>query len=624
MTTRSRKSKRKLEVESPRFNFTKKLRLKVSRRRRKNLSPVLLINNSDHNPSFSMDSSSDSDFVAGEVSCNSSRASIASKENKNSRNESSINSAINLISEKRNENEVEVSESSCADSNSFSRSRSSILKVRNGRESKSIRGDDNSLELHVKSDITAIKKFKSGSEIKKQDVSCAKSEITCEEQYNSKSSSYGDMKISSESNGNDVSFSSGVRVLIEEETNNSKKNRASKCEYSEGSRNIQVEDNCTDLIAQSNQESEIYNIVVDLACYEDLRCPEDLHFSYCDDDEESEHSSQGTVFSEFHSEILGECSQPEVSDYSPSMFVDSGSQFSGGSVGETPSPMYLLFLQYRKEFTTLYSTSPVMNSSSSNEDDVNFGRFEDSDDEDSYQMLRKRERKQVFVSNYGKRYISTTEFGETVLEQRAQMVHWIIEIAQQSCRKQLRQETIFLGVNLLDRFLNKGYFKVEKHLQIVGIACLSLAIRIEENQQHNRMGQTNFYVGSNKYSRCEVVAMEWMVQEVLKFQCFLPTIYNFLWFYLKAANADADIEKRVKYLAVLTLSSHEQLCYWPSTVAAALVVLAGLEVNQRSSLKVIETGLSLPGVAVTLYRITQLEALTIRLRLVAIVPNHDK
>jgi len=38
---------------------------------------------------------------------------------------------------------------------------------------------------------------------------------------------------------------------------------------------------------------------------------------------------------------------------------------------------------------------------------------------------------------------------------------------------------------------------------------------------------------------------------------------------------------------VLTLSSHEQLCYWPSTVAAALVVLAGLEVNQSSSLRVI-------------------------------------
>ena len=55
-------------------------------------------------------------------------------------------------------------------------------------------------------------------------------------------------------------------------------------------------------------------------------------------------------------------------------------------------------------------------------------RFKDWDDEDSYQMLRKRERKQGFVSNYGDRYFSTTEFGDIVIEQRALMVQWIVEV----------------------------------------------------------------------------------------------------------------------------------------------------------------------------------------------------
>ncbi|XP_047160020.1 cyclin-SDS [Vigna umbellata] len=588
MITRSRKLKRKLELEPPPVIVTKKHRQKLPRRRRQNFSPVLLVSDSCQNPRFSVDSSSGSDFAAGGASCNSSRASIAGKGNRNSRNESSIDSMRNQRFEKRDENEVEVSESSCADSNSFAqdRSRRSILKFKSGREYNNLRGEDDVSEVCIKSDITGILKLNSRSQSKNveknDDVSCGKSEITCEEQFNLKSSSgNGNMKISSESNGNDVaSFSSFVRASLEEEKNSSKENRALECEYSAGSKNLHAEENCGDLVVQSmtRQESENYDVV-------DLTCSEELRFSYCDDDDESEYcSSQGTVFSEFHSEIFGECSQQELSDYTPSLFVDSGSQFSEGSDGETSSPTYLLFLQYRKEFTTLTSASPVVNSSSSDEDEADFVRFEDSDDEDSYQMLRKRERKQGFVSNYGERYFSTTEFGETVLEQRAQMVHWIVE---QSCRKQLRQETIFLGVNLLDRFLNKGYFKVQKRLQIVGIACLTLATRIEENQQYNRVGQSNFNIGNNRYSRGEVVAMEWMVQEVLKFQCFRPTIYNFLCFYLKAANADAVIEKRVKYLAVLTLSSHEQLCYWPSTVAAALVVLAGLEFNQSSPLKVI-------------------------------------
>lgn len=54
-------------------------------------------------------------------------------------------------------------------------------------------------------------------------------------------------------------------------------------------------------------------------------------------------------------------------------------------------------------------------------------------------------------------------------------------------------------------------------------------------------------------------------------------------FYLKAAKADAGVDKKAKYLAVLALSDHEHLSYWPSTVAAALVILALLESHQDTS-----------------------------------------
>jgi hypothetical protein len=57
---------------------------------------------------------------------------------------------------------------------------------------------------------------------------------------------------------------------------------------------------------------------------------------------------------------------------------------------------------------------------------------------------------------------------------------------QQSTQTKLQQETMFLGVTLLDRFLSKGFFRDKRNLQIVGIACLTLATRIEENQPYNR------------------------------------------------------------------------------------------------------------------------------------------
>ena len=54
-------------------------------------------------------------------------------------------------------------------------------------------------------------------------------------------------------------------------------------------------------------------------------------------------------------------------------------------------------------------------------------------------------------------------------------------------------------------------------------------------------------------------------------------------FYLKAAQANPEVERKAKYLAVTSLSDHTQLCFWPSTVAAGLVVLACIEHNKISA-----------------------------------------
>ncbi|XP_020970402.1 cyclin-SDS [Arachis ipaensis] len=573
MTTTLRRSKRKHNLEPAPKITGKKLRSNLPRRRRCQISPVVIVstrfNASRENPCFSgksMDSDSCSDdFAGGEASCNSSRASAVFAGNGGcSKSSEKLQCEISRNRRFGKQNESEVSESSCVDSNDRvrERSRSLILKFRSEKE----RRNDEFSEA------------------------CTKSEITCEDAK----SGNRNLKASSETKNNHDVVSFICKI-----------NRESELEFSQGSRNHREDDsNCVDLIAKSKINQSTNS--------SDLNCTEQLRFSYSNEDEDDEddeseyYSSQGTVLSDLRSEMFSfpECSELELSDYTPSLFIDSGSQFSQGSVGETPSPTHSLFLQFRNEFTTLIITSPFNNNSSSVKDEVvpihsKFVKFDDLDEEESYLMLRERERKQVLLWNYTDSYFSTTEFGDLVIQQRSQMVHWIVEVSfffltkkfsingQQSYRKQLRQETMFLGVSLLDRFLSKGYFKVKRNLQIVGIACLTLATRIEENQQYSRVEQKNFYIGSNVYSRCEVVAMEWVVQEVLKFQCFIPTIYNFLWFYLKAAKVNAAVERRVKSLAVLVLSAEEQLCYWPSTVAAAIVILACLEVDQNAFHRVI-------------------------------------
>ncbi|KAK1412103.1 hypothetical protein QVD17_33090 [Tagetes erecta] len=321
--------------------------------------------------------------------------------------------------------------------------------------------------------------------------------------------------------------------------------------------------------AENCGESKLISTEFDLAC--------------------SEHFSGGYEECDYSS---AECTDANIensefdlsSDFATSSWFDSGSQFSERSIGDPiPSPTFQLFLIYRQRFCESVFSTKLSSVHDDNQPSNRINKLlrpEDEEHEESYLMMKKRERRQVYLHNYSEEHSGMKEYGDLVVHQRSQMVHWIMK---QSANKELLKETMFLGVSLLDRFLSKGYFRNKRELEIAGIACLTLATRIEENQPYNSIRQKLFKVGSNEYSRSEVVAMEWLVQEVLNFQCYLPTIYNFLWFYLKAARADQGVAKTAKHLAVHALLGHEQLCYWPSTVAASLVCLACVAESKQSS-----------------------------------------
>ena len=56
---------------------------------------------------------------------------------------------------------------------------------------------------------------------------------------------------------------------------------------------------------------------------------------------------------------------------------------------------------------------------------------------------------------------------------------------QHSRLMNLQPVTMFMGIGLMDRFLTQGYMKGFSNLQLLGIACITLATRIEENQPYN-------------------------------------------------------------------------------------------------------------------------------------------
>ncbi|KAL8535852.1 hypothetical protein ACS0TY_011479 [Phlomoides rotata] len=517
-------------IDAQSLCFTRKqLRSRFSRRRRLHISPIVKL------------SGAKSHFTAvSEVSCDSS---ISSVNNQNPPDRKEFGRVVtktyyrkNFKNEKRNCDEVvELSDNSCVES--CSRGNRGLGKFEVG-------GGD-----ITKSEVSSASRFSFTANGERK---VKENEISVRTTQNE-----------------DVFEVPGVNKIFSEEITDSEAEKDNYVENSDvpshsverTSKIIRIESDCEEL-----QLPKPGGFDFDLACSEqfsnggvsnggEVECEVDEHDS----------SSSGNLHIVSDSEF-------ESSDYTPSFWsLASGSQFSERSIGdESSSTTFELFRQFQQQFCR--SSFLLKEYDDHNSVDINELELElDDEDEESFRMLRKRERRQEYMHDYAEEYCNNTAYGELVIQQRLCMVHWIIEHAT---NKELQKETMFLGVNLLDRFLSKGYFKNVRNLQMAGIACLTLATRIEENQPNNCVRIKAFHVGNTIYTRYEVVAMEWVVQEVLNFQCFLPTFYNFLWFYLKAARANENVEKTAKYLALLTLMGHQQLCFWPSTVASALVILA--------------------------------------------------
>lgn len=55
-------------------------------------------------------------------------------------------------------------------------------------------------------------------------------------------------------------------------------------------------------------------------------------------------------------------------------------------------------------------------------------RFEAEEDEESYKRFRSREKNEAVLRDYADEYSSSTDYGDLILEQRLQMVNWIMEV----------------------------------------------------------------------------------------------------------------------------------------------------------------------------------------------------
>merc|ERR1719198_596823 len=115
---------------------------------------------------------------------------------------------------------------------------------------------------------------------------------------------------------------------------------------------------------------------------------------------------------------------------------------------------------------------------------------------------------------------------------RAILLDWLIEV---HLKYHLRKETLFLTINLIDRFLSRVSV-VRKKLQLVGVTAMFIASKYEEIQPPSL--KDFVYITDNAYTKEQVITMECTMLQTLDFKIVVPTAAHFFEWLKRSNNSD--------------------------------------------------------------------------------------
>lgn len=179
----------------------------------------------------------------------------------------------------------------------------------------------------------------------------------------------------------------------------------------------------------------------------------------------------------------------------------------------------------------------------------------DPDDEDTYDI--------AMVAEYGNEifnYLHKLEIKyapnshymeevqtELVWDHRSTLMNWLVQLHS---RFNLLPETLYLAVNIIDRFLSSQTISLSR-FQLCGAVALFIAAKYEEITVPT-VSQMIYMVG-NQFNREEFLVAERFMVEALKFEFNYPGPMSFLRRGSKADDYDSEIRTLAKYFLEITI-----------------------------------------------------------------------
>ena len=166
---------------------------------------------------------------------------------------------------------------------------------------------------------------------------------------------------------------------------------------------------------------------------------------------------------------------------------------------------------------------------------------------------------------------------------RLLLINWLSEIHS---RFLLQPETLFLAVNILDRYLAE-FICSSRKLQLVGIVSLWLASKFEEIYY---ISLTDLlHLCSNVYTKEDVLLMERNILKMLDYRLCTCSSYRLALLICAKMNVTKSQINLVQYLLVVSLISYNMIKYNSNTTAnAAIYLMCSIE-NIENSIEITQT-----------------------------------
>lgn len=165
---------------------------------------------------------------------------------------------------------------------------------------------------------------------------------------------------------------------------------------------------------------------------------------------------------------------------------------------------------------------------------------------------------------------------------RTILLNWVAEV---HLKFRLRQPTLYLTVNIMDRFLSKVPIAQTK-LQLVG--CTSMWIACKYHEIYAPSIRDFTYISDKAFSSNDMAKMEETIVKTLDFKLTVPNPLSFLSRFNKVCEAvmgsrATRINHLSNYLLERCLLDYQMLKYKPSLLAASCIYMAVmLTVDKRS------------------------------------------